>query len=55
MNCRLYVSFDPYVLHLGTYLEEISREGKHPGPGNMYAASLYSIVFELQLSRYSIS
>lgn len=36
MNCRLYVSFDP---HLGAYLEEISTEGKHSGPGNMYAAS----------------
>lgn len=42
MNCRLYVSFDPYVPHLGIYLEEMSTEGEPPGPGNMYAAPLDS-------------
>ena len=35
VNCRLCVSFDLYVLHLGIYLEEISTEGKHLGPENM--------------------
>lgn len=29
MNCRLWVSFDPDILLLGIYLEEISTGGKY--------------------------